>query len=457
LIPQSFKAFDTRVSVRRLSNGMAFVHVPASGLDDRFFLSCLIRAGSRSEIESHSGIAHFLEHMMFRGSKRFPSFGGLAEAFEALGGEWNAATGQEYTEYIYSGVQRHAAEAIELFLEFMAQPVFRDIDVERQIILRELHGETNEFGVSTDVAHHISTLVWPGHALARPIIGIPETLAAIDENALHAFRSRWYQPENMALCVVGGTAATADAAAVKFESYRPAAEFTPAATDAAAAAPSSSNLPIARVIENSDNEYQVQVSFKCKGQWDEEAAVYEVLVRLLSDGFSARLPRRIREQLGLVYDIAADATLLTDCGLLNITASVDHENMERFTSELGAIVVQLTHTPPSAVELERYQRRALVDLEMALSEPASMAFRLGWNEINGKRRRIADYAGRVMAVTPEMIRDCAARLFHPSNRAAIALGPKKGTGSQTPGEPALSDADFARMIGGMDSPAVRPG
>jgi predicted Zn-dependent peptidase len=457
LIPQSFKDFDARVSTARLSNGMAFVHVPAAGMDDRFFLSCVIKAGSRSEMDSHSGIAHFLEHMMFRGSKRFPSFGGLAEAFESLGGEWNAATGQEYTEYIYSGVQRHAVEAIDLFLEFLANPLFRDIDVERQIILRELHGETNEFGVSTDVAHHISTLVWPGHALARPIIGTPATLASIDENSLHGFRSRWYQPANMALCVVGGTAAMADMAAKKFATYRPSGEHAPAETDASATVLSTSSLPLSRVIENSDNEYQFQVSFKCEGQWHDEAPVYEVLVRLLSDGFSARLPRRIREQLGLVYDIAADATLLSDCGLLNVTAAVDHENMLRFVSELGAILHQLTHTPPSSSELERYQRRALVDLEMALSEPASMAFRLAWNEINGKRRSIAHYAGRVLAVTPELLRECAATIFHPSNRAAVVLGPKKGTPSQTPGEPALSDVEFSQMIQDMGSQTVMPG
>lgn len=425
---------------------MAFVHVPAHSQDDRFFLSCIIKAGSRSEIANQSGIAHFLEHMMFRGSKRFPSFGGLAEAFESLGGEWNAATGQEYTEYIYSGVQRHAAEAVDLFLEFMGQPVFRDIEVERQIILRELHGELNEFGISTDVAHHISTLVWPDHALARPIIGAPVTLSSIGAEALHGFRSRWYQPENMALCVVGGSVATAGLAARKFESYRPEPGFPTAQTDQTAAILPESSLPGARIVENSDNEYQFQMSFKCGGQWDHEAPVYEVLVRLLSDGFSARLPRRIREELGLVYDVAADATLLSDCGLINLTAAVDHPNMARFISELGSIVGDLAGKEASIAEVERYQRRAMVDLELALSEPASMAFRLGWNEINGKRRSISDYAGHVMAVTPAMVRDCVASVFHSSRRAAVALGPKQGTPSHVSGEPALSDSGFQEMI-----------
>lgn len=448
MIPHSFQDFDTRVSSQRLSNGMSLVHLPASMTDDRFFLSCIIKAGSASELDSQSGIAHFLEHMMFRGSKRFPTFGGLAEAFEWLGGEWNAATGHEYTEYIYSGVQRHGLEAIDLFFEFMAEPALRDIEVERQIILRELHGELNEFGVSTDVAQHIGALVWPNHPRSRPIIGTPETLAKIDDKALRSFRSNWYQPENMALCIVGGTAAMADVAAKKFEVYRPLRNVGAGAVlaNSPVTGPLTGGLPSAWVIENSDNEYQFQMSFKSHGQWHDMAPVYDVLVRLLSDGFSARLPRRIREQLGLVYDIAADATLLADCGLINFTAAVDYENMEQFVLELGSILCHLMEVAPPAAELERYQRRALVDLELAMSDPGSMAYRLGWNELNNQRRTISGYADRVMAVTPELIRSCAAELFDKSNRAAVVFGPKHGTPSQTAGEPALSDESFNDMI-----------
>ncbi len=448
MIPHSFQEFDARVSPQRLSNGMSLVHLPASDGDDRFFISCIIKAGSASELDSQSGIAHFLEHMMFRGSKRFPTFSGLAEAFESLGGEWNAATGHEYTEYIYSGVQRHGLEAIDLFFEFIDEPALRDIEVERQIILRELHGELNEFGISTDVGQHIGGLVWPNHPRSRPIIGTPETLAKIDEKALRAFRAFWYQPENMALCIVGGTAAMAKVAAKKFETYRPSRNEgagaalleTPVIRDF------SEGLPLALVVENSDNEYQFQMSFKSHGQWHDMAPVYDVLVRLLSDGFSARLPRRIREQLGLVYDIAADANLLADCGLVNFTAAVDFENMDKFISELGSILCHLMEVAPAAPELERYQRRAIVDLELAMSDPGSMAYRLGWNELNNQRRTIAGYADRIMAVTPEMIRSTAAELFAKSNRAAVVLGPKHGTPSQTSGEPALSDESFNAMI-----------
>ncbi|MEY4630234.1 MAG: hypothetical protein RIQ81_354 [Pseudomonadota bacterium] len=440
----ALSGFDARVTCRRLPNGMTFIHVPGRD-DERLFLSCLIKAGSRVEGAHESGISHFLEHMMFRGSKKYPSFGGLAEAFEWLGGEWNAATGQEYTEYVYSGVRRNHREAFELFHEFISEPVFRDIEVERQIILRELHGELNEFGISTDVPHHVSQLVWTGHALARPIIGEPATLARITEQSLKDYRACWYRPDSMALCVVGGTAEEAEVGASLFGTYQAVGVAPPKSRDSSKHPPRK-GLPASKVIENSDNEYQFQMAFRCEGQWHDNAPVYEILVRMLSDGFSARLPRRIREELGLVYDISSDATLLTDCGLMNINASVDYDNMGRFVSELGSLLRDVTESPVSARELEKFQRRALVDLEMAASEPTQVAFRCAWNELNGKSRSLHEYANRIMAVTADDIMRCAGKLFAPENRATVVLGPKAGTPSQSDGEPALSDESFANMI-----------
>lgn len=448
----SFKIFDRRITCEKLPNGMTFVRIPAAADDDRFFISSIVKAGSRTELDADAGISHFLEHMMFRGSKNFPTFGGLSEAFEWLGGEWNACTGQEYTEYMYSGVRRHARAATELFAEFMSEPLFRDIEVERQIILRELNGELNEFGLSTDASHHIGTLAWPGSALARPIIGSAETLSRISDSTLRHYRSCWYQPENMALCVVGGSDKDAEFAASMFAGYRPELTEVPGETGRSTGVPGRnaalqrSVTPQAAVIANSDSEYQFQASFHCQGQWGTQAPAYELLVRLLADGFSSRLPRRIREELGLVYDVGADATLLADCGLLNITAAIDAENIKSFVDELGHLVEQVATNLPSRIEVERYQRRTIVDLEVAMSDPTTMAFRIGWDELHEKSRSLSEYADSIMGVTPVMIRNAAEAVFNKSNRIAVILGPKEGTPSQTPGEPCLSDGDFADMI-----------
>src|SRR4051794_25590431 len=132
----------------------------------------MIKTGSRLETGPFpQGVSHFLEHMMFRGSSRYPEFTRLAEAFEWLGGDWNAATGHEHTEYLYSGIRHTAADVIALFADFLETPQLTDIEVERAIILRELDGETNDHGHSTDLDYHVATLLWPGTTMAQPIIG----------------------------------------------------------------------------------------------------------------------------------------------------------------------------------------------------------------------------------------------------------------------------------------------
>jgi predicted Zn-dependent peptidase len=142
-----------------LPNGMTAVHCPLPG-DNRAYAGLVIRTGSRNEHLAQLGVSHFLEHMMFRGSKAHPSFRQLAEAFEWLGGEWNAATGAEHTEYWYAGTISNLEPALAALAEFMENPALLDMEIERQVILQELQGELNEFGNSTDLSFHTACHMW---------------------------------------------------------------------------------------------------------------------------------------------------------------------------------------------------------------------------------------------------------------------------------------------------------
>src|SRR5690606_38396789 len=112
------EAFDKGWTKCTLPNGITCIHVPVTS-DDSFYVGAMIKSGSRFETPAKVGLAHLLEHMMFRGSKHFPKFTQLAEAFEWLGGDWNAATGYDHTEYWYTGIINTAPEVIKLFSEFL--------------------------------------------------------------------------------------------------------------------------------------------------------------------------------------------------------------------------------------------------------------------------------------------------------------------------------------------------
>jgi predicted Zn-dependent peptidase len=431
-------AFDGSWTTRTLANGMLAVHVPDPH-SDAFSVGMVVRCGSRREPARIAGVSHFLEHVLFRGSERFPGYTRLASEFEWLGGDWNAATGHEQTEYAYAGIERTSTEAIELFAEFLERPRLADVDVERAIILRELEGETNEFGHNTDLDLHAARMLWPGTALARPILGTPETLARIDRDALRAWRDRHYVPRNLAVYAAGGEDGddTLDRLARAFEGHR--AGFARRRPRAPAALPEPRGGRV-RWVEHSDNEYDVRLTFPCSGETSPDAAVHEVLVRILSDGFCARLPRRLREELGLVYDVGAHIAHLTDVGMLDVHATVRLDQFETFFRELYRELHALATDGPGREETARSVLRAVVDLELAPDDPERAAARVAWDGLHGRPTSFAVDRARLEAVTVEDVRRVAGALFRTDRAALAVLGPA---------DPGLEDRLRAELARGL--------
>ncbi len=417
---QKLEAFDNSWRRKTLKNGMTALHIPLPH-DDHFFLGVTIKAGSRLESSPHhAGVAHFLEHMMFRGSGKYPEFTKLAEAFEWLGGDWNAATGQEHTEYWYSGIRHTAKEVIELFADFLETPQLSDIEVERQIIQRELDGETNDHGHSIDLDHHIQTLIWPKTTLAQPILGTRESLGEISRVSLTNYRDQYYVPKNMVIAAVGGPENTLDLLETYFSKHRN--QFTSSPRVTYPDLPSYKG-PSVKWIEHSDNEYEIRLSFVTKGEWSLEAQSYEVITRILADGFCSRLQKRLREELGLVYDISSSTTLGIDAGTLDISASCAQNQLDEFLAELITLLKEFAISGPTTSELQRALVRAVVDMELAPTVPESIGTRLAWAILMDKNYRLVDERERIKSITVQSLAKLAKDLFRPECAALAILGP----------------------------------
>ena len=402
-----------------MKNHLRCLHIPLPKDDPRFQITLLVGTGSRLEPTEISGISHLLEHMMFRGCAKHPSFTDLSEAFERLGGEWNAATGHEYTEFYFNGTVGNIDPAMELFADFILRPALTDLDTERRIVLRELEGELNENGVSTDPDFHISTKIWPGTSMSMPIIGTPETLNAITINHLKDWFNKWYTPANSVICTVGGDSKLVSQLLEKyFGQWQSNIQNSPAPP-----VRSQFRGPCAFWIENSDNEYQIQMSFICEGTGSHKTATYELLSRILSDGFSSRLTRRIREELGLVYDISSDLHQYDGMGLFNITASVLGENLKPFFKEVFSVLANICKSPIQFDELERHKHRALIDLDITTSEPSALAWRGSWAKLSKTEAKLAVWAKKYSGISSEDILKIAQEIFNPENLCATALGP----------------------------------
>lgn len=408
----------------QLPNGITAIHVPLPG-DRRAYAGVVIRTGSRYESTSQMGISHFLEHMMFRGSQAHPTFRQLAESLEWLGGEWNAATGPEHTEYWYLGTISNLTPAIAALAEALENPLFLDMDIERQVILRELQGELNEFGNSTDLAFQSATHMWRGNPISSLILGTEHSINSLTLADLTAYRDRTYIPVNMTVCTVGGEVADVpaymDQLAKEFSQHR--SKFKGSSLERPPS-PAAFKGPVSTIVNNTDNEYQVQLSFECEGLWSEKSATYEIITRILGDGFSSRLSCRLREELGLVYDISADTTMYTDVGSLNVTAAVGMDNFKIFLEELLKILCDLAQNGPKPSEVERAIRRTTSDLEILPHDPAGMGFRLAWMVGNQRDPSLALVSNRLQAVTADTVRKTCQELFRRQHTCLIAIGPE---------------------------------
>jgi predicted Zn-dependent peptidase len=416
---ERLQRFDRSWTRKRLPNGMTAIHVPMPE-DDRFYLGVMIKTGTRLESAAHAGISHFLEHMMFRGSGRYPDFTQLAEAFEWLGGDWNAATSHEHTEYTYTGIRHTAPEIVSLFADFLEKPVLADIEIERNVILRELDGETNEHGYSTDGDHHIAGLVYPGSSMALPILGTRESLAEIDVPKLRAWREQWYTPANMVVCAVGGDASMMQLVEQSFGSHR--AERAGAAVTGF---PPYSTFkgPAVKWVEHSDNEYEIRLAFLCGSEWSADAALYEMIARILSDGFCSRLNKRLREELGLVYDIGCDAHLTLESGTISIGAACAKDHLDEFLRELFTLLKGFVATGPTEDELRRAALRGVVDLELSPLNAEYVATRLSWQAICGRQRSFLEDRDRLVKIKAEDVARALREVFRPERTALVALGP----------------------------------
>lgn len=417
------EVFDKSWTKKLLPNGMTAIHVPVT-TDDSFYIGMMIRSGSRLESPKKIGLAHFLEHMMFRGSKHYPRFTELAEAFEWLGGDWNAATGYEHTEYWYTGIINTAPDVIRLFAEFLHNPSFNDIEVERNIVIRELEGETNDHGHSVDLDYHIATLLWPGTPIAQPILGNRDTIMSFSIKDLQKFRSSHYTPANMSICIVGGEdSQLLSMLEESFAAYG--TDFTgKAATNKYQALPVFKG-PAAKWIEHSDNEYEIMVSFPCEGEWSPKAQIYHLISRLLTDGFCSRLGRSLREEMGLVYSISAAANLGPDRGTLDIHASCAQDQLDKYLAELLKQLHALATHGAEPDEVQRVIQRSIVDVELATLDQELIAGRLNWTTLCGKPCTWAGLRDEILSIRPTDVLKVSAELFRPENTAIAILGPEE--------------------------------
>ena len=406
-------------TVDTLANGVRLVTVPMPHLH-AVELVCYVAVGGRNEPSELSGISHFLEHMLFRGTAEYASSVELERAFEAIGGAVNASTDAETTCFHSRLHPDYLTEGMALFASMLRRPLFKDIDVERRIILEEAREDYNEQGLQINLDNLMAKLFWSGHPLGKSLVGTPETLARIDRTTLDAYYRRWYVPENLVICACGqvdrddlrqlAEKEFADWPGRLVENVLPAPEVTHSG-------------PECCWVFDSDSQVTLQLAFPLAGRKDPRTLPLRVLHRLLSWGGGARLPLRLREELGLTYAVEANCSLLDDTGYLAIDLAVAPDNLQQAVAELLKVLVELREQPVPAEELNVVLRSYLFDLDFSRDHNEAMAVRYGWGLQSDYLRTLERDHAELQEVTAEQLQQLACELFTAAGMKLVVVGP----------------------------------
>ncbi len=400
-----------------LANGLRVVVIPQPHLHTAS-VSLYVKAGSRFESAEDNGLSHFLEHMLFRGTERLPSAYALNHAIESLGGTLLGATHADFTLYQVSIPPESLAESIGLFGEIVTHPVFSDLELEKGIVREEILEALDEDGRNVDIEDISRELVFEGHPLGYKITGDAANIGRFEVPDLHRWLARFYGATNSLVVIAGAVDAEESARLV-----REAFSALPAGAQAETVTPSLVDRePGFSFVESVGSQTELRVSFLGIGERDPRRLELEFLARVLDDGMSTRLHRRICDEQGLAYDVFAALDLYEDCGVFDLGASVEHSKAPALIEELFALARELRESLIAPEELEKAQKRYLWELRATLDDAIGLANFYGVRGLLGVPGTLMEVADAVQRVTAEDVRALARELFRRERLSVTLIG-----------------------------------
>ena len=405
-----------------LSNGIRVVAEPIPTVQS-LTVSLWIRAGSRDELPHQHGIAHFLEHMLFKGTQT-RSAAQIAQAIEGRGGVLNASTGKELTFYYARMLAEHMPIAVEvlsdLFLNARLDP--QDIELEKGVVLEEMRMIED---TPDEILHDRATEVhWGGHPLARRIIGAPETVSAFTREAILAFTRAHYRPERVVVAAAGNLDPDALFGEVDrwLGSWRPDTDAEPPA-----AQPPPARDPNAppRLLEPREVE-QTHFALVMDGVsfYDERRYAQAVLNTLLGGSMFSRLWQEVREKRGLAYEIGSYAMPMSDGGMFVIYGGTAESAFEEVLKLVNAELERLMAEPPDEQEVESAKNLLKGGRVLALESTQARAELIGSETLMlGQVRPMEEILARIDAVNATDLHTLAQELLPPERRTVVAIVP----------------------------------
>lgn len=361
-----------------LPNGLRVIYLEIPHIHS-VVMSAYIGVGSRYEEEKKLGISHFLEHMLFRGTRLFKNSFELLQAIDSIGGDIDAYTSPEYSAVIIQVHNRHIERSINILGDIILGQNFRsdDIETERRIIQEEMKQFVNVKGDYVCIDDMSFSLMWKDGSTKTPLFGDEKTIAALHSEDLNSHYKKFFVPENIVLCISGKFRKNTVAHYVNKVFGNAQGKFI------VRKPPLKTEQTEARYLfkKSPSQTISFKLCHKAYPYKHEKAIIMLLLADVLGGGISSRLSLNVREKLGLVYDITCYPTMFSDVGSIDIYTSTKKENFEKTMKAVMDEVHKLFHEGITEQELNRTEERVFSQTQLIMDSPLAMANWFGIEEL----------------------------------------------------------------------------
>jgi predicted Zn-dependent peptidase len=376
--------------------------------------------GSRHEPSDHAGIAHFVEHMLFKGTES-RSAEDIAQQVDSIGGQLDAFTSKEYAGYYVKVLDQHLPLAADILTDLVRRPVFapEEIEREKKVVLEEIKMVED---TPDDLVHEIfAEAFWSDHPLGRPILGLPETVSALDQATLRRYFTDAYVAQNFVVVAVGNLEHHAVKALVEH-----------AFADVRANGSARSDAPPSVVPAVQIRHKELEQSHVCLGtaglpQNHADRYVGYALNTVLGGSMSSRLFQNVRERRGLAYSVFSSMSAYQDAGALSIYAGCGNDVVEELVEVVVAEIRRMRNEPIPADELRRAKDHLKGSLMLNLESTSSRMSHHARQEIYRDREDSLDeMLESIERVTADEVLRLAGELFARDGLSVTVLGGVNG-------------------------------
>ena len=384
-------------------------------------IAAYVLAGSRLESAGEAGVAHFMEHITFKGTKAYPTTRAISEAIEGVGGSFNASTDREQTVYWVRVPRREAPRAMDVLGELIVRPVLarKEIEGERTVIIEEIRSYQDDPSEYAQIL--FQTALFGDGPLGREICGDEEGIRGLPDATIRGFWRTTYRPANTVISVAGDIdhAQAVELATAAFGTGNGAIP----GFDPAPALPAGDR---ARLGKRHTAQAQLVIGLPALRRDHPDSWVLALLNVVLGDGMSSRLFQSVREERGLAYDISSGLVDYADAGALEISAGVDPAGLREAIGAILHELVRLRDELVPAEELDKAKRYISGGLELRMDDTRHVASWIGGQEALHDRVLTLDEAlAAVEAVTAEDITRVAGDLIRDDGLRLAAVAPAR--------------------------------